>query len=226
MSNDQAATAQSVARLDQSIRARAGSDRTFLNWWVYFLLLSWITFGIAGAYYFYQRMSRIDGFSRRKLSYYDALIEFTERRADVAGNASVRPLTDRMRADLGTASQSSLKPIGAALNFVLTIVTFGIWGIVATYKVNRAWDDRQRFEAAFDDQLSQAWLQLGILTHPITFKIDQGKARNFWLWAGLSIITFGIWYIVWDYRLYTDPERLYPEFHSVEDAVLQIARTA
>ena len=172
-------------------------------------------------------MSRLDAYSHRKSAYYEALVEFTERRADIGGNPGpTRVLTDKLRSDLSDAAGSSLKPIGAALNFVLTIVTLGFWGFVVIYKVNRAWDDRQRFEAKFDDTLSQAWLQLGLLSHPITFKIDEGKSRNFWLWLLLSFVTLGIWYIVWDYRLYTDPERLYPQIHSVEDAVLQIARTA
>ena len=100
MSASTAATVQTVARLEQAVRARTTSDHTFLNWWVYFLLLSWITFGIATLYYFYRRMSRIDAFSRRKQAYYDAVIEFTERRADVAGAAaSIRPQTERMRAE-------------------------------------------------------------------------------------------------------------------------------
>ena len=227
MSQSTAATVQTVARLEQSIRSRSETDHKFLNWWIWFLLLSWITLGIATLYYFYRRMSRIDAFSRRKQTYYDVLIEFTERRADVAGAASaIRPLTEQMRAALAEASQTSLKPIGAGLNLLLTFITLGIWGWVVIYKVNRAWDDRQRFEAAFDDQLGQAWLQLGLLTHPITFKVDEGKRRNFWLWLLLSIVTLGIWYLVWDYRTFTDPDRLYPEYHSVEDAVLQIARTA
>lgn len=227
MTNHGAATVQSVARLEQAVRSRAETDRTFMNWWLYTFLVSWLTLGIAGIYYFYRRMSRVDAFSRRKAAYYDALIEFTERRADSAGAAAgIRPITDGLRADLEQARRSSLKPIGAVLNFVLTYVTLGIWSFVVYYKVNRAWDDRQRFEAAFDDKLSQAWLQLGLLRHPITFRVDQGKQRNFWLWFVLSVVTLGIGFIVWDYRLHTDPDRLYTEFHTVEDAVLQIARTA
>ncbi|MEO5918991.1 MAG: hypothetical protein ABIQ17_05465 [Candidatus Limnocylindrales bacterium] len=222
-----AATVQSVARLEQSIRDRSSTDRKFINWWVYWLLLSWITLGIAGLVYFYRRMSRIDAFSRRKAAYYDALVEYTERRAERAGSAAaIRPMTDQLRADLQAAGRSSLKPINAGLHLLLTFITLGLWAIVVYYMVNRAWDDRQRFEAEFDDRLSQAWLQLGLLRHPIAFRIDEGKHRNFALWLILSILTLGIGFIVWDYRLHSDPDRLYPEFHTVEDSFLQIARTA
>lgn len=226
MTNQGAATVQSVARLEQAVRDRAATDRRFMNWWLYTFLVSWITFGIAGIYYYYRRMSRVDAFSRRKAAYYAALVEYTERRAESSGAAAaIRPLTDQLRADLTAASRSAIKPIGAGLNFVLVIVTLGIWAIVVHYKLNRAWDDRQRFEAYFDDRLSQAWLQLGILRHPVTFRVDEGKHRNFWIWLVVSILTLGIGAIVWDYRIWTDPDRLYPEFHAVEDAVLQIART-
>jgi hypothetical protein len=52
----------------------------------------------------------------------------------------------------------------------------------------------------------------------------QALRRNFGLYLGLSIITFGIYGIIWDYQLHTDPEKVYPEFHSVEDTVLNGAR--
>jgi Domain of unknown function (DUF4234) len=221
-----AATAHSTSRLDQAVRVRSETDRKFMNWWLYTFVVSWITLGIAGIYFFYRRMSRIDAFSQRKQAYYAALVDYTQQRAESSGaGATVAPIVSQLRADLANASQSAIKPIGAGLNFVLTIVTLGIWAIVVHYKLNRAWDDRQRFEAYFDDRLSQAWMQLGLLRHPITFQVDQGKARNFWLWLIISIVTLGIWAIVWDYRLWTDPDRLYPQFHSVEDAFLQIART-
>ena len=222
-----AATVQSVARIEQAVRDRTNTDHKFMNWWLFTFLVNPITFGIAGIYFFYQRMARVDAYSRRKSAYYAALVEYTERRAEgSAASGAVRPMTDQLRADLAAASQSTIKPIGAGLNFVLTIVTFGIWAIVVYYKVNRAWNDRQLFEAHFDDRLSQAWLQLGILRHPITFVVDQGKDRSFGIWLVLSIVTFGIWAIVWDYRVWRDPDLLYPEFHAVEDAVLQIVRTA
>ncbi|MEO8463414.1 MAG: hypothetical protein ABI555_09385 [Chloroflexota bacterium] len=220
-------TVQSVARLEQSIQARASTDRTFINWWIYWLLLSWITLGIAQLVYFYRRMSRVDAFSRRKAAYYEELVEYTERRAESAGSAAfIRPITGQLRADLQAAGRSSLKPLNAGLQLLLSIITLGLWAIVAYYMVNRAWDDRQRFEAAFDDRLSQAWLQLGLLRHPITFRIDEGKHRNVALWFVVSILTFGIGFIVWDYRIHSDPDRLYPEFHRVEDSILAIVRTA
>lgn len=221
-----AGTIQAAVRIEQSIRSRTDSDRPFMNWWLATFIVSPITLGLAGLYFYFKMMSRVDDYSRRKLAYYDGVIEYTQRRAEAAGNDAVAPLVRDLRNDLTVASNSSLKPIGAGLSLLLYIVTFGIWGLVILWKVNRAWDDRQRFEAAFDDRLSQAWLQLGLLRHPIVFRVDEGKRRNYWIWLVLSVVTLGIAGIVWHYKLWTDPDRMYPEVHAVEDSVLQITRTA
>jgi hypothetical protein len=225
--NQTSAVVEWVARLEASIRDRIQTDRTFINWFIYVLLLSWITFGIAGIYYYYRRMARIDAFSRRKARYYEALVEYTERwAASAASSADLGSAVARLRADLDRGMTYSLKPIGAGVHFLLTIVTLGVWAIAVQYIVNRAWDDRQRFEAEFDEHLSHAWLQLGLLRQPIVFRVIQAKRRNFWIWLLLGIVTFGIGFIVWDYVLWTDPDRLYLHFHEVEDSVLQLARAA
>jgi hypothetical protein len=41
----------------------------------------------------------------------------------------------------------------------------------------------------------------------------------------LSVITIGIYGILWGYYLCTDLDKAYPEMHSSEDSVLNIART-
>jgi len=97
---------------------------------------------------------------------------------------------------------------------------------VVLYQLNRAWDDRQRFEAAQLDRLNKAWLKLGIVAYPVVFAPDPSKRRNFWLNVVLVIVTLGIWGLIWDYRIYTDPNALFPAFHSVEDTVLTVARAA
>ena len=139
--------------------------------------------------------------------------DFTERYAAASGG-------------LDEASRSALKPIGALLTFVLTVVTLGLWSIVLIYQLNRAWNDRQEFEAAQMGRLNKAWIKLGIVTYPVVFTPDPSKRRNFLLNVILVVITLGIWGIVWDYRVWTDPNSLYPAFHSVEDTVLTIARAA
>ena len=153
--------------------------------------------------------------------------DFTERYAAASGKLDeVRGDVADLRLGLDEASRSALKPIGALLTFVLTVVTLGLWSIVLIYQLNRAWNDRQEFEAAQMGRLNKAWIKLGIVTYPVVFTPDPSKRRNFLLNVILVVITLGIWGIVWDYRVWTDPNSLYPAFHSVEDTVLTIARAA
>lgn len=224
---DRTATIQAVTALEASIRRRADTDTRFLNWWIYILLVSWITFGIASIYFFVKRISRIDKYSVRKLEYYTALTDFTDRFGQASQQqGKADPAVRDMRAMLERAAGYGLKPIGALKSLLLTIVTFGIWGIIAWYQINRAWVDRQQIETEFDQLVSSAWTLLGITRYPITFEPAPGKDRNFWLYLGLTIITFGIWGLVWDYKVHTDPESIFPRIHQVEDSVLQLVRAA
>ena len=81
-------------------------------------------------------------------------------------------------------------------------------------------------EQDFDEKLSLIRNKLGVVRYPITFQPVGELRQSFGLHLGLSIITLGIYGIFWDYRLHTDPEKVYPEFHAVEDSVLNGARNS
>jgi len=217
---------QSVTRLDRSIKERRDSDVQLVNWWLYWLLLSWVTLGIYALYLYFKRITRIDGFSRRKRAYYQALLEWTQREAATRGkeNAVHHDLVD-LSGDVASAYQRDLRPIRAGLSFVLTLVTIGIYGFFVLYRMNRYWWDAQVFEQNFDDKLSQTWMKLGVVRYSLTFQVDQSKRRSYPLYLILSIVTIGIWGLVWDYKIHTDPDNLFGEYHSIEDSVLQVVRS-
>jgi hypothetical protein len=217
---------QSVTRIDRAVKQRRDTDIQLVNWWLYFLVLSWVTFGIYGLYLFFKRIMRIDGFSERKRAYYEALLEWTQRQARLKGNEDAvhHDLVD-LGVEITRAYQKDLRPIKAGLSFVLTLVTIGIYGFYVLYRMNRYWWDAQVVEQDFDDKLSQIWMKLGVVRYPVTYQVDQGKRRSYALYLILSIVTFGIWGLVWDYKIHTDPDNLFPEFHSVEDSVLQTVRS-
>ena len=216
---------ESVTRLERAIKARRDSDTTFVNWWVYYLVLTWLTLGIYPIYIYFKRMARVDGFTRRKQAYYQALIEWTEREAVATGKEeAIHHEVADMGDELTRAYQKNLRPMNAGIALLLTFVTLGIWGIYMTYRLNRYWWDAEVFEQDFDDELSQAWSKLGVVKYPVNFQIDTSKNRNFWLYLVLSIVTLGIWAAVWDYKIHTDPDNLFPEYHSIEDTVLQTVR--
>lgn len=216
---------QTVTAIDRSIKERRDTDAVFINYWLYFFVVLWATFGIYGIVLFFKRIKRVDGFSERKQAYYEGLIEWTERYSLQRGKSDdVHHALEDMRSEVNAAYKGDLRQINAGVALLLTIVTLGIYGLYVLYRLNRYWWDAQVLEQDFDDKLSQAWTNLGLIRYPVSFTIDQGKRRSYALYLILSIVTFGIWGIVWDYKIHTDPENLYREYHSVEDTVLQTVR--
>jgi Domain of unknown function (DUF4234) len=185
-----------------------------------------LTFGIYPIYNYYKRMARVDGFARRKQSYYQELIEWTRREATARGeeDAVHHELVD-LGDETARACQKQLRAMHAGIQLLLTFVTLGLWSFYVLYRLNRYWWDAQVFEQDFDDKLSQMWSKMGIVRYPLNFKVDPGKNRNYALWLILSIVTLGIWGLVWDYKIQTDPDNLFDEYHSIEDTVLQTIRS-
>jgi hypothetical protein len=135
-----------------------------------------------------------------------------------------RSSSARWRGEVNAAYAGNLRKLNAGLSFLLTIVTLGIYGLFVLHRMNRYWWDAQVLEQDFDDKLSQTWTKLDLMRYPLSFNVDQSKRRGYALYLILSIVTFGIWGLVWDYKIHTDPDNLYASFHSVEDTVLQTVR--
>ncbi|MDP3029417.1 MAG: DUF4234 domain-containing protein [Deltaproteobacteria bacterium] len=216
---------QEVQKIERSIRERRDTDVPLVNYWLYIFLLSWVTLGIYPIVLFFKRIGRIDKFIIRKKEYYEGVIGYTEKYAKENNkyddlHHQIQDLKNLYEDNFG----KKIKELKAGLSFFLSIVTFGIWAIVVLFKQNEIWNKLQGFEQDFDDNLSQIWSKLGLAKYPINFRPDSSKNRSFILYIVLSIVTFGIWGIVWDYKIHTDPDKLYKEFHSVEDTVLNTIR--
>lgn len=212
---------QEVLRIERSVRDRNDSDKVLINYWLYFFLLSWITLGIMGLVLFFQRIGRVDKFINRKKPYFEGLVNYCEQISKEKNkydelSTQINKLKDVYEYDFLKKN----KTINAGLSLLLTIITFGIWGIVVMYKLNKAWDNLQRAEQKFYDELNPILTKLELTKYPINFRIKTNKKRSFILYLFLTIITFGIWGIVWDYKIHTDADDLYPEFHTAEDSVL------
>ncbi len=216
---------QQVQQIERAIRARTNSDKKLVNWFLYIFILGPITLGIYAIVIFFQRTNRVDNFIKRKRVYYKNLIDFTDK------YAQEKDKYEELRGEIADLQffyeqnfENSIKELKAGLTFLLTLLTLGIWGFVWLYKINGIWHKLQTFEQEFDDRLSQLWIKLELTKYPINFEIKSSKDRNFWLYLILSFITLGIWFLVWDYKIHTDPDDLFPEFHVAEDTVLQIIR--
>lgn len=216
---------QIIHKIEISIRNRGYSDKPLVNYWLYFFLLSWLTLGIYGLVLFFQRIARIDKFINRKKIYYWNIIDYTEKYA-IENNLQkefqfqIKDLRDFYRYEF----MRKIKEINGGISFLLIIVTLGFWGIIVLYKQNKAWDELQKFEQKFDEKLNLLWNKLGIAKYPLSFNIDTSIERSFILYLLLTIITLGIWGIVWEYKMHVDPDNIFHEFHSAEDNVLQTIR--
>lgn len=216
---------QAVQRIERSIKERRENDVALTNFWAALLFFTNITCGIYTFFWYFKRIKRVDNFILRKNNYYNAVIEYTEKYAEEHGSYDtvineINDLKDYVRISFLT----NLKPIKAGMSLFLGSITIGIYALFVLYRENKIWYDLQVAEQEFDDKLSQIWTELGILKYPINFKIDMSKNRNFAFNVVLTILTCGIWGIYWFYKIHTDPENLYSEFHTVEDTVLQTVR--
>ncbi|MEU3736626.1 MULTISPECIES: DUF4234 domain-containing protein [unclassified Streptomyces] len=218
---------QAVQQVDRYVHERRSTDQIFVGWGIYFFLLSWVTLGVYGVVLFYRRLNRADLFRGRRVHYYNAVIDASKQYAEEHGqyDASHDELDDLQRFVKGRFEDEH-KPIKAGLSVFLSFITLGIYGCIAVYRLMRFWWQIQLTEQDFDDKLSVAWTKLGIVRYPLTFEPVQTLNRSFGMHFLLSFVTLGIYGIVWDYRLHTDPEKLYPEVHSTEDAVLNALRVA
>ncbi len=215
---------QSVNQIEKSIKDRNGVDVPLTNFWLYILLLNFLTLGIYGIIMFFKQIGRIDKFIQRKRPYYQAVADIAERKM-IELNKDESLISEAR--DLKKFYEEQFwknKEINAGLTLLLTLVTFGLWGFVRLYKQNKAGNELQLFEAEFDERLSRIWMKAEIIKYPISFTVNPQKNRNFPLYLGLSLITFGVWALVWEYKLHTDPDTLYSGFHSAEDMVLQTVR--
>ena len=215
---------QAVQKVERSIKERRDVDVPLMNWWLYYFV-NLVTCGIYGLVVFFKRTGRVDKFIIRKKDYYQGVLDYTEKYSQENGSYdNIRnDLTD-LKELVNDAFTRDIKEIHAGISFLLMMVTLGAWGFVWLYKMNCIWDKLQKLEQDFDDKLSQIWIKSGLIKYPLTFNTDSSKNRSYVLYIILTMITFGFWVLIWDYKLHTDPENLYKEFHSIEDAVLQTVR--
>ena len=216
---------QEILEIEKSIKQRRESDIKLTNFWVTILLLSPVTLGIYPVIQGYKQIARIDKFIQRKRKYYEGTVNYTEKYLK-ENNCydEYQYKCNELRDSYKENFLKECKELNYFLSFLFIIITFGIYGIYFGYKVNKIWDDIQKFEDDFYEKLNGIWNKVGIIKYPINFKYDSSKNRNYIVNLILSIVSFGIWGLVWNYKLWVDPDNLYGEIHTAEDVVLATVR--
>lgn len=112
------------------------------------------------------------------------------------------------------------------------IIVLVIWGIdtsvmmlIYMYKMNRIWDDIQQFESDMYETISEVFISFKLIDHPVIYYTDPKIRKNFIIYTILGFITCGIWFVVWDYQVYTAPDNMYNIFHKAEDTMVEVVRS-
>lgn len=215
---------QNLPRLENSIRESRDTDVELANWWLVMLVLSWLTLGIYPIIVFIKRISRRDRhFARVKdvlRAAYDCTREIADtKKADLQGEL----VNIESKLELASSQDGILRRHGAGFWFLISILTFGFGAIYVWYFHTKDWYGLQRFEKEIMDDFSRVWTQLGIVKYPVNVEIT-AKDRSFGLYLILHFVTFGIWAIIWDYIIHTEPLVVFKESQNWEQTILNAFR--
>jgi len=176
---------------------------------------------------FVRRVNRAELFRTRKQHYYESVIAFTRQYAEEKRQLdSVYSNIDDLDRFVKDRFAVEHKQFKGGLWLFLSFITLGVFFYIAIARLMRFWWEIQITEQDFDEKLTPIWTKLGVTKYPVTFQPMQELRRSFWPHFLLTIVTIGIYGIVWDYQIHNDPDKVYPEFHAVEDTVLNAVRTA
>ena len=216
---------QEVLQIERSIKERREWDVKLTNYWLTMLILAPITLGIYPLVLFFKQIIRVDKFIQRKRKYYSEVINYTEKYLKENNYFDeYQHKFNELKNSYNDIFLRECKELNILLALLLSFVTLGIYGIYFNYRLNRIWDDLQKFEEEFYDKLNSIWIKVNIIKYPINFRYDSSKKRSFIVNILLTVVSFGLWSIVWQYKLWTDPDNLYSEFHTAEDTVLNAIR--
>lgn len=216
---------QEVLQIERSIKERREWDVKLTNYWLTMLILAPITLGIYPLVLFFKQIIRVDKFIQRKRKYYSEVINYTEKYLKENNYFDeYQHKFNELKNSYNDIFLRECKELNILLALLLSFVTLGIYGIYFNYRLNRIWDDLQKFEEEFYDKLNLIWSKVDIIKYPINFRYDSSKKRSFIVNILLTVVSFGLWSIVWQYKLWTDPDNLYNEFHTAEDTVLSAIR--
>ena len=194
----------------------------------------------------YLQTNRANTFIERKTEWYTKIVEFTNQYSEDSRNLKklnnlINPVVFNTRMQTINLNKSLIfTGIAGILGALMTIldvekeaamillIAFLVIGfsvvciVIYEYPMNAIWNKIQCFENEFDETLSKVWIDNGWVEKPIKFHTDPSKKRNYFLWMFFSIISLGIMFIVWNYKIYTDPDFMYYRFHEKEDQILVV----
>lgn len=211
--------------LDRESRRRLETDKE-MSFGLY-IVLSIITFGIYAIYAHYKLIEREQDHFDRMARFNDDLYKLAAEQADDTGRTGeVSPQLEELRG-LNEDFQrlQAGKERSAALWTIISIITLGIAYLYVYYFLHRDLYEHQRAEAEYIEKASQVLNALGIGKHPITVEQIVGE-RSYPLYLLISLVTFGLFGIYWNYTFFKDGNDHFQEHQRFEDQLMSVIRTA
>lgn len=209
--------------LSGNIDSRSKSDRQ-LHFLTDALLLPLITLGIWGLLVLYWLISRRDEHFRREHALNRDLVQTLKERIQASGiDPYALPEMSSLEAALRQKEQQE-QPKGAGLWLILNIVTLGLtWFYVGFFLTVDYFRHEQR-QLEFIQKLNALLARAGIAA--ATRYEATLPERHYWLNLLGVVLTLGLWGIIWQYRLLSDPNRHFERQWTWEDNLVPFVSTA
>ena len=184
-----------------------------------------------------KRIKRLNFFITRKKEWYQTIASMVkEQNTDIKIANKLTNLINQKFIPIKLISLRYFLGIhGIILSLLMSIieknvvVVFGsffvIWIVklfVYQLSLNNSWNRLQCFESEFDSTLSEIWKEDHKIEDSFSYITDPRKKRNYFVWLFCSYISLGIVGIIWDYKMHTDPDNMYKQFHEKEDKILEV----
>jgi hypothetical protein len=218
-------TLETFPLLDRESRRRIETDQE-MSFGLY-IVLSFITFGIYAIYAHYKLIQREQEHFDRMARFNSDLYKLASEQADDTGKAGeVSAQLDELRGmDEDFQRLQAGKERSAALWTIISIITFGLGYLYVYYFLHKDLIEHQRAEAEYIEKASLVLNQLGIGKHPVSVEQIVGE-RSYALYLLLSIVTFGLFGIYWNYTFFKDGNAHFLEHRRFEDQLMSVIRTA
>ena len=115
--------------------------------------------------------------------------------------------------------------LGISIYFIAVITIllyFFIMLFIYIHKMNSIWDNIQKWENNFYKEFNDILIDLKIIKYGVPFSVDYKLKKNYFFNLFLSLITCGLWLIVWDYKIHIQPNNLFTVLHNAEDSAAKI----
>lgn len=211
---------ESVERLRRAWQLRPRTDYVF-DFWTAF---GWtvLTLGLYAFYVLYQLVRRSRDHNARRLELLDAAASFAWEEVQLAGaTEEMRPYFERMGANLETLRRSTRDFRDPVVWLLLSMVSFGVTGIVAAVLLNRDLIAHDVAEVAIETDLAQAFARLG---RPLPVASDTTRvvgAHNYLARVVAAIASLGIYGFWWAHDLMRDGNEHFATNWKFEDDVVQ-----